>query len=230
MQQLTIVVDLLFDITPSIDVKLEVLDSDGTPDWVLEPKQWSGDQLGFAAGGKLYLRWAFDDFAGGDVDMGTVRKVLSIPLTVKFRLGLRHDEMSYIELGKICEASGVAAVAMHARTAKQMFRGEAEYDAAAALITMASWDRATGVLEQYRRDYPDSEFAEEINQKLAVTYMETGRGLEAAGEFERIAVAETSDDDVRREALGPVVLVPCDRVVGRRQHVQITVPIQISES
>ena len=81
------------------------------------------------------------------------------------------------------------------------FRATAEYDAAAALITMASWDRATGVLEQYRRDYPDSEFADEINEKLAVTYMESGRGLEAAGEFERIAVAETSDDAVRREAL-----------------------------
>ena len=81
------------------------------------------------------------------------------------------------------------------------FRATAEYDAAAALITMASWDRATGVLEQYRRDYPDSQFSEEINQKLAVSYMETGRGLEAAGEFERIAVAESSDEDVRREAL-----------------------------
>lgn len=80
-------------------------------------------------------------------------------------------------------------------------RATAEYDAAAALINLAAWDRAAGMLEQYRTNYPDSEFADDIAQKLAVTYMETGRATQAAAEFERIAVAETSSDDVRREAL-----------------------------
>ena len=80
-------------------------------------------------------------------------------------------------------------------------RATAEYDAAAALINMAAWGRAAGQLEKYRRDYPDSEFADDITQKLAVTYMETGRDSEAAAEFERIAVADSSSDDVRREAL-----------------------------
>lgn len=80
-------------------------------------------------------------------------------------------------------------------------RATAEYDAAAALINMAAWDRAAGMLEQYRNNYPDSEFTDDIAQKLAVTYMETGRGAEAAAEFERIAAAESSSDDVRREAL-----------------------------
>jgi TolA-binding protein len=80
-------------------------------------------------------------------------------------------------------------------------RATAEYDAAAALISMAAWDRASGMLEQYRRNYPDSEFADDISQKLAVTYMETGRGAQAAAEFERIAVAPSSSDEVRREAL-----------------------------
>jgi nifR3 family TIM-barrel protein len=58
-----------------------------------------------------------------------VRRRLTIPLTVKFRLGLRENETTYLELGKICQANGVAAVAMHARTAKQMFRGEADWSA-----------------------------------------------------------------------------------------------------
>ncbi len=77
----------------------------------------------------------------------------------------------------------------------------AEYDAAAALINLEAWDRATGVLEQFRRNYPDSEFAGDVTQKLAVTYLNSGRADEAAGEFERIAVTESSTDDVRREAL-----------------------------
>ena len=80
-------------------------------------------------------------------------------------------------------------------------RATAEYDAAAALIAMSAWGRATGVLEKFRRDYPDSEFADDVTQKLAVSYLESGDGDKAAEEFERIAVAETSSDDVRREAL-----------------------------
>ena len=80
-------------------------------------------------------------------------------------------------------------------------RATAEYDAAAVLINLAAWDQASVVLEKFRIDYPDSEFADDITQKLAVSYLSTGRGAEAASEFERIALAETSTDDVRREAL-----------------------------
>ena len=57
----------------------------------------------------------------------TVRDAISIPLTVKFRLGLDDPRRNYLELGRICEANGVAAVAMHARTARQMFSGEADW-------------------------------------------------------------------------------------------------------
>jgi TolA-binding protein len=80
-------------------------------------------------------------------------------------------------------------------------RATAEYDAAAALINLQAWGRATGVLEKYRRDYPDSEFADDVTQKLAVTYLESGRGEQAAMEFERISVSAASTDDIRREAL-----------------------------
>jgi nifR3 family TIM-barrel protein len=59
--------------------------------------------------------------------IGSVRQVLSIPLTVKFRLGLDDCRRNYLELGRLCEANGVAAVAMHARTARQMFNGEADW-------------------------------------------------------------------------------------------------------
>ena len=56
-----------------------------------------------------------------------VRKAISIPLTVKFRLGLDDRRRNFIELGRICEANGVDAIAMHGRTAKQGFRGEASW-------------------------------------------------------------------------------------------------------
>jgi len=61
------------------------------------------------------------------------RKRLTIPLTVKFRAGLDTKRENFLELGRICEANGVNAVTMHARTAKQMFSGEADWTRIARL-------------------------------------------------------------------------------------------------
>ena len=50
----------------------------------------------------------------------SVRDAISIPLTVKFRLGLDEGRRNYLDLGRVCEANGVQAVAMHARTARMI--------------------------------------------------------------------------------------------------------------
>ncbi len=68
----------------------------------------------------------------GDLDLAKqiireVRRAIRIPLSVKFRLGLDDDRRNYLELGRICEGEGVDLVAMHARTAKQMFGGTAHW-------------------------------------------------------------------------------------------------------
>jgi tRNA-dihydrouridine synthase B len=68
----------------------------------------------------------------GDLDLArrivaTVRKAIRIPLTVKFRAGLRENDLNYLELGRICEGEGVDGVALHPRTAKQMYRGEVDW-------------------------------------------------------------------------------------------------------
>ncbi len=74
----------------------------------------------------------------GDLDLAqdiisTVRASISIPLTVKFRAGIREQTLNYIELGKICEGEGVDSVALHPRTAKQMYRGKADWTRIARL-------------------------------------------------------------------------------------------------
>jgi tRNA-dihydrouridine synthase B len=68
----------------------------------------------------------------GDLDLARaivtqVRRAISIPLSVKFRLGLDDERRNYLELGRICEGEGVDVVAMHARTARQMFGGRADW-------------------------------------------------------------------------------------------------------
>jgi nifR3 family TIM-barrel protein len=65
--------------------------------------------------------------------VASVRKVLTIPLTVKFRLGLDDGRRNYLDVGRMCEANGVDAVAMHGRTAKQMFTGAADWSHVARL-------------------------------------------------------------------------------------------------
>ena len=79
-------------------------------------------------------------------------------------------------------------------------RATAEYDAAAALIQLGDWPRATGVLEDFRREFPEHELADEVTASLAVAYVETGDTALAAGEFERIADGGGTED-VRKEAL-----------------------------
>jgi tRNA-dihydrouridine synthase B len=62
-----------------------------------------------------------------------VRRAIRVPLTVKFRLGIRDEEWSYLELGRICEGEGVQAVTLHARTARQQFSGRSDWQHIARL-------------------------------------------------------------------------------------------------
>ncbi|MGD9841705.1 MAG: tetratricopeptide repeat protein [Steroidobacteraceae bacterium] len=77
----------------------------------------------------------------------------------------------------------------------------AEFDAAAVLITQNNWPRAITVLEQFRRVHPGHELTAEVGKKLALGYQQSGRGLEAAIEYERIAERKEESTDVRRAAL-----------------------------
>ena len=56
-----------------------------------------------------------------------------IPVTAKFRKGIDDDVITYLDTGRIAEETGIAAVALHARTAQQHYSGEADWDAIAAL-------------------------------------------------------------------------------------------------
>lgn len=56
-----------------------------------------------------------------------------VPVTIKFRIGVSDDVMTFIETGKIAEDEGCAAIALHARTAEQLYSGDARWDAIAEL-------------------------------------------------------------------------------------------------
>ena len=56
-----------------------------------------------------------------------------IPVTVKFRIGIDDDHHTHLDAGRIAEAEGAAAVALHARTAAQRYSGTADWEQIAQL-------------------------------------------------------------------------------------------------
>ena len=58
----------------------------------------------------------------------------TVPVTLKFRIGIDHRLQTHLEAGRIAESEGCAAVALHARTAEQMYAGEARWEAIAELV------------------------------------------------------------------------------------------------
>ena len=56
-----------------------------------------------------------------------------VPVTAKFRMGLRDDLLTYLRSGTICAEEGVAWIALHARTVEQHYAGDARWEAIAAL-------------------------------------------------------------------------------------------------
>jgi tetratricopeptide (TPR) repeat protein len=82
---------------------------------------------------------------------------------------------------------------------KASVRSNATYDAAALLMRSAQYDGAIRVLEGFRVSFPEHEFSDDVTQKLAVAYLESGQSDKAAAEFEQIATLDM-DASVLREA------------------------------
>ena len=57
-----------------------------------------------------------------------------VPVTVKMRVGINSDHHTFLEAGKSAADAGVAWVALHARTAEQMYEGQADWSAIARLV------------------------------------------------------------------------------------------------
>jgi nifR3 family TIM-barrel protein len=56
-----------------------------------------------------------------------------VPVTIKFRMGIDVGILTYLTAGKIGEDEGCAAVGLHARTAAQLYDGQADWNAIAEL-------------------------------------------------------------------------------------------------
>ena len=57
----------------------------------------------------------------------------SVPVTIKFRMGINADHLTFLSSGRVAEDEGCAAVGLHARTAAQLYHGHADWRAISEL-------------------------------------------------------------------------------------------------
>lgn len=57
-----------------------------------------------------------------------VTAVTDIPVTVKIRKGWDDDSVNAVEVAKICESAGAAAITVHGRTRQQYYKSPVDYD------------------------------------------------------------------------------------------------------
>ena len=69
----------------------------------------------------------------GEIVRSAVEAAGHLPVTVKFRIGIDDEHRTFLDAGRIAQDAGVAAVALHGRTAAQRYSGSADWDAIGAL-------------------------------------------------------------------------------------------------
>ena len=78
-------------------------------------------------GGGAALPYKQDLFSA--IVNAAVKAAGDIPVTVKMRKGIDADHLTFLDAGKAARDAGVAAVALHARTASEYYSGHADWSA-----------------------------------------------------------------------------------------------------
>jgi len=85
-------------------------------------------------GGGGVLPWKRDRLTA--ILRATVRAAdrYGVPVTMKTRLGIDADHLTYLDAGRIAQDAGCAAIALHARTVQQAYAGEAVWETIETLV------------------------------------------------------------------------------------------------
>ncbi len=85
-------------------------------------------------GGGGVLPWKRDRLEA--ILRATVRAAgaYGVPVTMKTRLGIDEEHLTFLDAGRIAQDAGCAAIALHGRTVKQAYGGEADWSRIAELV------------------------------------------------------------------------------------------------
>ena len=84
-------------------------------------------------GGGAALPWKRDLLRAILTEAVRAAEPYGVPVTVKTRMGIDREHLTYLDAGEIAEDAGCAAIALHGRTADQHYSGDADWAAIAAL-------------------------------------------------------------------------------------------------
>jgi nifR3 family TIM-barrel protein len=151
-------------------------------------------------GGGAALPWKTELFRA---IVGTAVKEATpydVPVTVKMRKGIDSDHLTFLEAGRIAEGEGVAAVALHARTASQAYSGTADWAAISALKNVVTSIPVLG-----NGDIWSAEDAVEMVRQTGCDGVVVGRGcLGRPWLFTDLAAAFAGSPERVRPTLGEV--------------------------
>lgn len=87
-------------------------------------------------GGGGVLPWKRDRLAA--ILRATVRAAdrYGVPVTIKTRLGIDHEHLTYQDAGRIAQDAGCAAIALHGRTVRDAYSGQADWGRIAELVDL----------------------------------------------------------------------------------------------
>src|SRR5690606_20879766 len=154
-------------------------------------------------GGGAVLPWKRDLFSSivrAAVDAAAPH---GVPVTVKMRKGIDADHLTYLEAGLMAQDAGVAAVALHARTAADYYSGTADWEAIARLK-----EAVTDIPVLGNGDIWSAEDALDMMARTGCDGVVVGRGCQGRPWlFADLAAALRSSDVRIRPGLGEVVAV-----------------------
>jgi nifR3 family TIM-barrel protein len=87
-------------------------------------------------GGGSALPWRRVLF--GNIVRAAVQAAGDVPVTVKTRIGIDPEHVTYLDAGRIAEDEGAAAITLHGRTADQLYSGTADWSHIARLVEEVS--------------------------------------------------------------------------------------------
>ncbi len=101
-----------------------------------------------------------------------VVKAADVPITVKMRAGWDNDSLNAVELARMCEAAGAAAITVHGRTRKQMYAPPVNYDIIKAVKA------AVKIPVIANGDVCDAKSAKFMYEYTGCDYVMVGRGAQ----------------------------------------------------